>query len=253
MTPGRTSFSGRVAIVVALVLGARGVAAQTSPTPVPPRSEFETRAQLEAQARIAQSQNRTGEAFLLRNRLEKGDFQEGDRIVLMLHTTAATQTIDTLTVRAGKVLQLPRMDDISLDGVLRSELTARVVMGLAKYLKDPDARVTPLMRVNVMGAVARPGFFDTAADALLSDVIMRAGGPTADADMGKMTIRRGTTVIWGQDDARTALTDGLSLDHLHLRAGDEIEIGARRHIQWFNAISLSLGIITLAITLLKIR
>jgi protein involved in polysaccharide export with SLBB domain len=109
------------------------------------------------------------------------------------------------------------------------------------------------MRINMMGSVGRPGFYDTSADLLLSDMVMKAGGPTGDADLNKVTIRRAATVIWNENDTRTALADGLSLDRLHLRAGDQIEVGARHHIQWFNVISLSLGLVTLGITLLRLR
>jgi hypothetical protein len=247
----RQRFSRYLSLAIAIGAVGGSAVAQTAPREAP--SQFETRADLEAQAKIAEAQHRTSEAWLLRNRLEKGDFQEGDRILVNLHTSAAIQTAETLTVRAGKVIQMPRMDDLSLEGVLRSELTARFVKYLGKYLQDSSARVTPLMRLRVMGAVGRPGFYDTSTDLLLSDILMKAGGPAGDADLNKVKIRRGLTLIWGEKDTRTALTDGMSLDHLHLRAGDEIEVGARRHIQWFNAISLGLGIITLAVTLIRIR
>jgi hypothetical protein len=237
---------------LALVNGPGTAHGQASSAPGQSR-QFETRADLEAQARLAESQHRESEAWLLRSRLEKGDFQEGDRIVVMLHTSAALQKSETLTVRAGKVVQLPQMDDLSLEGVLRSELTDRFVKHLARYLKDPEARTIPLMRVGVLGAVGRSGYYDTSADLLLSDVIMRAGGPSPDADLNSIRIRRGSTVIWGEKDARTALTDGISLDRLHLRAGDEIEIRARRHIPWSSVISIGVGVIGLAFTLIQLR
>jgi protein involved in polysaccharide export with SLBB domain len=238
--------------LVALAASMGGVVAAQTPTSETP-SQFETRADLEAQLKIAESGNRTSEAFLLRNRLEKGDFQEGDRIVFNLHSTAATLASETLTVRAGKVVQLRQMDDLPLDGVLRSELRDRVIKHLSKYLRDADARVTPLMRINMMGSVGRPGFYDTSADLLLSDMVMKAGGPTGDADLNKVTIRRAATVIWNENDTRTALADGLSLDRLHLRAGDQIEVGIRHHIQWWNIITTGLGLITLGVTLIRLR
>jgi len=240
-------------VIAALtVMGARTAFAQAT-TPAPRASEYESRADLEAQLQQAEAQHRASEAFLLKNRLGKGDFQEGDRIVVMLHSTAAAQLAETLTVRTGRKVQMPRMDDLSLDGVLRSELTDRFEKYLAKYLRDYEVRTTPLMRISVLGAVGRPGFQDVAADLLLSDVIMRSGGPASDADLSNVIIRRGTTVIWDAKDTRTALTDNMSLDRLHLRAGDEVEVGAKRHIQWFNLISVSLGIVTLAVTLIRLR
>ncbi len=216
-----------------------------------PKSEFESRAELESQVRLAETQHRTSEAWLLRTRLEKGDFQEGDRIVVMLHSSAAAKPLDTLIVRAGKLIQLPKMDDLSLEGVLRSELNDRFVKHLAKYLQDPEARTTPLLRVGVFGSVGAPGYYYLSADVVLNDVIMRAGGPGANADLSKVLVRRGDAVIWNENETRTALSEGLSLDRLHLRAGDNIMIGARRDIQWLSVLSVVIGLAGLSIALFR--
>src|SRR5215213_7707184 len=98
---------GRVllAIVCAAVAFATSSApAQTTPPansiPTLPMRSFESRAELEAAARLAESQQRTQEAWMLRTRLEKGDFQEGDRLVLALQYQTNARA-DTLIVRAG--------------------------------------------------------------------------------------------------------------------------------------------------------
>ena len=198
---------------------------------------FETRSQLEAQAQDAEAHHRTGEAWLLRTRLQRGDFQEGDRIFLALQGAVTFQ--DTLTVRAGKLLQLPKMGSLSLEGVLRSELADRVKEHVAKFLRDPAVRVTPLVRLSVLGQVNHPGYYYSSADLLLTDVLMFAGGPTGQADLGKVTIRRGPDVIWNAADVSTALSDGLSLDRLHLRAGDEITVGERSHFPWLAIVQIA--------------
>src|SRR3954471_4405158 len=81
--------------LVALVLGGVPVRGQAA-SPEGQR-DLETRAQLEAEARVAEQQNRTGEAWLLRTRLQRGDFQEGDRIVVTL--LGSTTFNDTILVR----------------------------------------------------------------------------------------------------------------------------------------------------------
>jgi hypothetical protein len=244
--------------VAALVVlaGRQPIAAQTdvgATTVQPPRSEFETRAALEAQLQLAESQHRTSEAWLIKSRLENGDFQEGDRIVVMLHSTAAKQAAETLTVRAGRVLQLPEMDDLSLVGVLRSELTQRFSQHLAKYLQDSEVRTTPLLRVAVLGSVPRPGYYYVSADLVLNDVIMRAGGPASDADLNGVVVRRGPTVIWDAQDTRTALTDGMSLDRLNLRAGDEVYVAGQHHVPWATIFTITLSLVTLGVTLIRYR
>jgi polysaccharide export outer membrane protein len=195
------------------------------------RRQFETRPELEAQVKTAEAQHRTQEAWLLKTRLEQGDFQEGDRIVLTLPNVGPNA--DTLIVREGKIIQLPRMADFQLQGVLRSELTTRLTEHLGRYLKDPTVRATPLLRLSVFGEVKNPSFLYGPADVLLTDVIMKAGGPTPSADLNKVVIKRGSDVIWSEQSVRTAITDGLSLDRLHLRAGDEIVVGRRREVSWW--------------------
>jgi hypothetical protein len=95
----------------------------------PLRHQFETRAELEAQATAAEKADRTQEARLLRSRLETGDFREGDRILVELEAANIKTTPETLVVqngKNGKHLELFRMADLSLEGVLRAELQARL-------------------------------------------------------------------------------------------------------------------------------
>lgn len=220
------------------------------------RPEFETRAELQAQAAAAESQHRAGEAWLLQQRLEKGDFQDGDRIIVQIQGNvlagkSPVEVPETLTVRAGKLLELPRMADLPLEGVLRSELQQRLTDHLSQYIKEPSVRATPLVRIAVLGYVARPGYIYTAADQPLSDVLMKAGGPGPDADMARVVIRRGTDVIWNSQDTHTALADGLSLDRLHLRAGDEIYIPQQHHTPWLTIASLTISTISVLYVFLR--
>lgn len=201
-----------------------------------PASEMETRAALEAKMKVAEAQHRSAEAWLLKTRLEKGDFQDGDRIVM--HLLGNTQLIgasanDTIIVRAGRMLPLPQMADLPLQGVLRSELSERLTHHLAQYLRDSSVRVTPLIRLAVLGQVRNPNYYYTSADVLLSDMVMKAGGPGPGADVGNMVIRRGGEVIWNAQDTRVALADGISLDRLNLRAGDELYVDdVKSGISW---------------------
>jgi protein involved in polysaccharide export with SLBB domain len=229
---GRVWLAARAAILtIAFATTTATAVAQTPPQagslPSLPMRSFENRAELEAAVRLAEAQHRTQEAWMLRTRLEKGDFQEGDRLVLALQYQTNARA-DTLIVRAGKTLQIPGIEDLSLEGVLRSELTPKLLAHLGRFLVNPTVRATPLIRIAVLGKVGRPNFYYTSADVVLSDLIMQAGGPAADADLNRIEIRRGGQVIWNATDSRTALSEGLSIDRLHLRANDEVEIGEKK-------------------------
>ena len=172
-------------------------------------------------------------------------------MVIILQNTPTPA--DTYTVRAGKILQIPRFGELSLEGVLRSELRDAISRHLAKYLREPIVRATPLIRLGVLGRVNRPGYYYPAADVILSDVLMLAGGPSPDADLTKVVIRRGSDLIWNSSDTRTAIAEGLTLDRLHLRAGDEIEVAPKKQISWMAVLSITSGILVLVTSLARIR
>jgi hypothetical protein len=163
----------------------------------------------------------------IRRRLETGDFQIGDRVVVSFVSDAVHT--DTVVVRSGPSLELPGSIVVPLAGVLRSELHGRVSTELLKYVKARQIEVTPLMRVGVMGSIARPGSFAFPSDLPLTDVIMAAGGPTGATDLDRMTVRRGKDEFKSADETREALARGLTLDQFGLKAGDELVIGERRN------------------------
>ena len=238
-----------VCSLVALALAGAPAYGQSS-RPSEGARDLESRAQLESEARAAEAENRQGEAWLLRSRLQRGDFQEGDRIVVTL--LGSTTFNDTISVRAGKLLPLPRMGDVPLEGVLRSELGDRISSHLAKFLRDSSVRATPLVRIAVLGQVNRPGFYYTSADALLSDMLMKAGGPAGNADLGRMSIRRGGEVIWTERDTRTAMNDGLSVERLHLRAGDELYVGEQKRTNWTAIAQIGVSLLGVAFALTRL-
>lgn len=240
-----------VASAFAALLIASRVHAQ-DPAGVDPVRELETRAMLEDEAKAAEAAHRTSEAFLLRTRLQRGDFQDGDRIVIALLGSLAYS--DTVTVRAGKMLPLPKMGSVKLEGVLRSELTDRISSYIGLYLKDSSVKVTPLLRLGVMGDIGRQGYYYTSADVLLNDMIMKAGGPSPSSDLNNVIVRRSGETIWNADATRVALSDGISLDRLHLRAGDEIYVGTRSPpLNWITILQIGGSVIGGLIALISLK
>jgi protein involved in polysaccharide export with SLBB domain len=158
-------------------------------------------------------------------RLRDGDFQTGDRIRLVV--LGDTALSDTFTVRPGRILQLPNIPDISLQGVLRSEFQSFIKTKLTQYLRDPQVTATALVRLAVVGSVNRPGFYVVPATTLASDVVMAAGGPSGQADIGKATVRRGSVAVIDAKQMRQAFADGVSIDQLNLHSGDEFVIGEK--------------------------
>src|SRR5436309_12571432 len=101
-------------------------------------------------------------ASLIRTRLESGDFQAGDRIVIRVE--GEPQLTDTFVVTSGggPQLELPQVGVVTLQGVLRSELKGRLETHLAQFLRSPVVQVQPLIRLLIDGEVVRPGYYAAA-------------------------------------------------------------------------------------------
>ena len=194
-----------------------------------------TRAELTAAATRAETAATTGDptqraqnamiGAAIRQRLHDGDLQVGDRVVVTIISDAVHR--DTVVVRSERTLELPGMIVVPLAGVLRSELEERVSSEVLKYVKAQQIEVTPLMRVGVLGAVTRPGYFAFASDIPLTDAIMGAGGPTGTADVGRTTVRRRNQEFRSAGETSKAIARGLTLDQFGLSAGDELVVGQR--------------------------
>lgn len=208
---------------------AQGVAADSEPV-------LASRASLEARAAAAEKAATSGpqdqraakaqEAAAIRERLKDGDFQVGDRIALSISGGAVPIT-DTATVRAGRTLELPNIPPIPLAGVLHSEIDSYLTTQLGRYIRHPTVQATPLIRLGVLGEVKTPGFFSVPTDMLVSDAIMRAGGPTGNADVNKTTVERGNKEVWSDKALRQAIVSGMTLDQLNLRPGDALVVAQR--------------------------
>ena len=104
----------------------------------------------------------------------------------------------------------------------------------------------------MFGHVVRPGYMHVPADMLLSDLVMRAGGPNGTADLRKAELRRGTERLIAPQGVQVALADGISLDDLHLRSGDELNVPQKRNTNWttvMQAAAVVTGLVSVAFTL----
>ncbi|MEP7064412.1 MAG: SLBB domain-containing protein [Gemmatimonadota bacterium] len=198
----------------------------------------------------ATRQQRQMQAATIRARLRDGDFDVGDRVLLSVRGDSTIN--DTVTVRAGRMIRLANMPDISLQGVLRSELQDYLTTQLARYIKRPDVQTTSLVRVALLGSVSKPGFYQVPADLALADAIMIAGGPSATADVDKTQIKRGNDVIYSSELLGQEVAKGATLDQLNIRPGDQILIGEKHKRNWAviaSIVGITAGLVSTAVVL----
>jgi polysaccharide export outer membrane protein len=151
---------------------------------------------------------------------EDDDFRPGDRIILRVE---GEQTLtDTFTVREGPAIELPAIGRVSLAGVRRQEIEPYLKVELGKYLRSPILRARALVRIGILGELTRPGFYNVPSDALVSDLLNVAGGPTKDSKADQSRIERAGSTVVKSDSLRRALSAGLTVGQVGLHSGDEL-------------------------------
>lgn len=176
------------------------------------------------------------EQTAIRARLENGDFKVGDRFVMTVRFDSVR--VDTASVRDSLVVSILNLPDLRLQGVLRSELDERLNQHVARYIRNASVRSNVLTRIAVLGAVRAPGFYYASPDRPVSDILMLAGGPAPEANLGRFELRRGTTTLVEGKKSRELLESGRTLEQLDVQSGDEFRIPMKRKVNWGLVIQL---------------
>lgn len=189
------------------------------------REELEKAAKAnESAALIADAKTRAkllSDAAALRNRLENGDFIPGDRILLLVEGDSAFS--DTFTVRGDRMLPLPNLPPITLQGVLDSELEPHLTRELQKYIKQVSLQAIPVVRISLVG-FPNSSFYTVPVDQAITDVIAGAGGwgNITQVAYNKTVVRRNGKVLMDAKATADAIRLGKTVGDMALRNGDEI-------------------------------
>jgi protein involved in polysaccharide export with SLBB domain len=227
----------RLVVVVALMIGLAPPAGGQEVSTRDPQRTYVSRAQLtsllefyqRSMASTAYSETLRDraryEAEAVRSRLEQGDFQVGDRVVLLVEGQEALS--DTFLVASGQIIRFPELGEVQLQGVLRSELQTQLANHFVRFVRDVRLESHSLIRIQLDGAVSRPGFHLLPSETPLPDAIMFAGGPVGEANLDGIRIERGGRRVVSREAVQQGLAQGRTLDELSLRGGDRIFVPRR--------------------------
>ncbi len=129
-------------------------------------------------------------------------------------------------VRPDGVISFPLVGDMRAAGLSPTELRQNLTRALASFVRDPNVTVMVTrfrtVRVQVLGAVGRPGFYELPGNARVADLLAQAGGPVEEADLEKTVLNQLSQeppAAVGVDLARL-LKDGDATLNLGLASGD---------------------------------
>lgn len=178
-------------------------------------------------ARASGGRRRTLQADLetQRQRLIVGDVAPGDRILLTVRSElqrqdSLTPRHDTIIVTTESTVQVPGLPPISMRGVLRSEVETHLRDQIHAVIRNARVSAVQLVSVGILGSVTRPGYFFVPITASVTETIMAAGGPSADADPNGLVFQRGGRDIWNRATMTAAAQRQVSLASLGTDDGD---------------------------------
>ncbi len=221
---------------LALLQATTALRVDTTTGPVTATTARATRAELTAALERAERAAAQGtgpardraqnDAAAIRVRLRNGDFQAGDRIAI---TIGGDTTRRDVTVREGVEIDLPYgIPSLPLVGVLRSELPDVVEAHFRKYVRDPDVRARALQRVNVTGAVGRPGVYWVAGDVPVAELVMLAGGTGQGSRTDRITVFRAGREVIDRKQYAVLVREGRTIEQAGVLPGDEVRVPLER-------------------------
>ena len=132
---------------------------------------------------------------------------------------------DTVTVLDGVRITVRGIRQVTLSGVLRSELDAKLRADIVEISRNSTTVwARPLMRLAVFGSVTNPGYLTLPAETTVDQLVNAAGGPTSTAAMDRLTLERADTVLLTNDAVRTAIAQGRTIEALGLADGDALVV-----------------------------
>src|SRR5690606_6114239 len=102
--------------------------------------------------------------------------------VLRISVWPETSLGGDFPVESNGYVYLPILGEVPAGNVSLSTLRAQLREGYSSNMKNPVVTVTPLFRVSVLGAVARPALYNVDPTHTLFDVISLAGGLTTEPE-----------------------------------------------------------------------
>jgi polysaccharide export outer membrane protein len=122
------------------------------------------------------------------------------------------------------VVLLPLIGSMAVAGRPFEDVSRDIVKAYSRELLETPVRVTPVLRIAVLGEVRQPGLVPADPTYTLADVLAAAGGLTPDGDAGRITLLRdGESMQFSLDDSGALLSS-------RLMPGDQVVVGRRSWI-----------------------
>ena len=123
-------------------------------------------------------------------------------------------------IQPNGLLAMPLIGVINASNKDFKEIKSEIEFRYDSLYKDPHLSVNALFRINILGAVAEPGFYYVPDYEKFTAILSFAGGTTDAADLGGITLIRNFESI--EIDVEDIIREGSTATDFGLQSGDQV-------------------------------
>jgi protein involved in polysaccharide export with SLBB domain len=117
-------------------------------------------------------------------------------------------------------IHLPYIGMINAQSNEFADIQSSIISEYSKIYKNPEITVQPLIRVNIIGEVGKPGVYYLTGFETITDLISLAGGETNDSNIENVMILRNDSQL--DVDLESFLRGKNSLNDIGIESGDKV-------------------------------
>jgi protein involved in polysaccharide export with SLBB domain len=125
-------------------------------------------------------------------------------------------------VDPDNVINMPFIGVVDVSKKDFKDVKAQIIARYDSLYKNPKMTVYALLRINILGEVANPGFYYVTDVDKFTSILALAGGTTGNADLEAISIIRDQEEL--EIDVNTIIREGSAATDFGLRSGDQIYI-----------------------------
>lgn len=147
-------------------------------------------------------------------------FRKGDAFRLSVSRDTAHFLTGIYPIDDDGAALLPIVGKVKVDNLSEKALTAFLDTLYLPYLRYPDLRVQPLIRIAMLGGFAKPGMYYLSPTSSLWDALAQTGGPLREDGLKKIHWERNEAIV--KDNLLPDIELGSSLYKIGIRSGDQL-------------------------------
>jgi protein involved in polysaccharide export with SLBB domain len=125
-------------------------------------------------------------------------------------------------VDPDNVINMPFIGVVDVSEKDFKDVKAQIIARYDSLYKNPKMTVYALLRINILGEVANPGFYYVTDVDKFTSILALAGGTTGNADLEAISIIRDQEEL--EIDVNTIIRESSAATDFGLRSGDQIYI-----------------------------